>query len=61
MSDAIQIVIVTAVAGVALIALVRPYLRRTDPKKAVPPCANCAASGTPHTARTTTPSPSTHH
>lgn len=47
MGDTVQVVIVTAVAGVALIALVRPYVRRSDAKKTAPPCANCAESRPP--------------
>ena len=50
MSDGIQVAIVTAVAAGALIALVRPYLRRSELKKSAPPCANCAASTVPRSA-----------
>jgi hypothetical protein len=50
MSDIVQVVIVSAVAGVALVALVRPYLRRPAAKESAPPCANCAVSA-PSTAR----------
>ena len=53
MIDTIEVIIVTAVAGVALAALVRPYMRRPETKKGAPPCANCAASGTPSVARPT--------
>jgi hypothetical protein len=61
MGDTIQVVIVTAVAGAALVALVRPYLRRPDAKKTAPPCANCASSAVPQTRRKTARLPSTHH
>jgi len=50
MSDGIQVGIVTAVAVAALVAIVRPYLRRSEVKKGAPPCANCAASATPSVA-----------
>ena len=53
MNDVLQIVIVTAVAAAALVALVRPYLRRTDIKKGAPPCANCGASAAPQNPRAT--------
>ena len=45
MSDALQLVVVTAVAGVALLAIVRPYIRRRGTERDVP-CAKCA-SGNP--------------
>ena len=61
MADTIQIVIVTAVAGVALVALVRPYLRRREDPKSAPPCANCAASAAPQAMRKTAAGPSSHH
>ena len=57
MSDGIQIAIVSVVAAGALVALVRPYLRRSEVKKGAPPCANCAASSVPPSAA----SRSTHH
>jgi hypothetical protein len=47
MTDGTQVAIVSVVAVAALVALVRPYLRRPEPKKGAPPCANCAASSAP--------------
>ena len=47
MGDGLQVGIVTTVAVAALVALVRPYLRRPEVKKGAPPCANCAASTVP--------------
>ena len=44
MTDGIQVAIVSVVAVAALVALVRPYLRRPELKKGAPPCANCASS-----------------
>jgi hypothetical protein len=61
MSDAIQVVLVTAVAGVAFVAILRPYLRRPEAKKSAPKCANCAASAAPSPVRKPAPAPSTHH
>jgi hypothetical protein len=50
MTDGIQVAIVSVVAAAALVALVRPYLRRSELKKGAPPCANCAASTAPPSA-----------
>jgi hypothetical protein len=47
MTDGIQVALVSVVAVAALVALVRPYLRRPELKKGAPPCANCAASSAP--------------
>lgn len=44
MSDALQFVVVTAVAGVAMVTIALPYVRKRSDGRA--PCSNCA-SGKP--------------
>lgn len=61
MSDGLQVAIVTVAAAAALVALVRPYLRKpTVAKKATPSCANCAASSTAPAVRPSPSSRTTH-
>ncbi|MCC7008069.1 MAG: hypothetical protein IT184_04580 [Acidobacteria bacterium] len=42
MSDLLEVVVVTIVAGFALLVLLRPYVRKR--RADTPPCPNCGAA-----------------
>ena len=46
MNDLSQVVVVTMAAALALLVMVRPYLRKTP--AATPPCANCPGASRRH-------------
>lgn len=53
MNDLFQVVVVTMAAALALVVLVRPYVRRTPAE--TPPCANCPGASRRHRPDAPTP------